>query len=75
MPNEKWQYDPRWGTAIDISGCQFGFTTDGRCAMMLCQFRTEVNRAPDKPNEVCRSLCMREMEAPDRPADLATIQK
>ena len=75
MPKETWQYDPRWGTAIDISGCQFGFETDDRCTLMLCKFRTELNRAPDEPNEACRPLCMREMEAPDRPTDLTTIQR
>jgi len=74
MPSEKWQYDPRWGTAIDLTGCQFGLQTDGRCNTMLCRFRTTRDRAPEKPNETCRSLCIKEMEAIDRPSDLAILR-
>jgi hypothetical protein len=65
MP-EKWQYDEQWGTAIDISGCQFGFKTDNKCHVMLCEFRATRDQTPNKPNETCRVLCLREMEAPDR---------
>jgi hypothetical protein len=74
MPNESWQYDPRWGTAIDLSGCQFGFQTDDRCNIMLCKFRTTRDRAPEEPRESCRALCIREMEIADRPADLSVLK-
>lgn len=56
-----WQYDPRWGTVLVLDGCQFGLEVDGRCNMMLCKFRTTKDLAPEKPNEICRVLCPREV--------------
>lgn len=70
---EKWQYDPRWGTAIILDGCQFGLEVDGRCNAILCKFRTTRDRAPREPMEICKALCPRELEIDEHPTNITAV--
>jgi len=75
MAREPWRYDPRWGTAIDLDGCQFGFEIDGRCNMILCKFRTTKDLAPKEPRETCRVLCPRELKYNESPGKTTNCEK
>ena len=53
----------RYGTAIDLSGCQAGKTTDGRCDDLGCLYRTTPEKTPGRPIKVLELLCPRDKVA------------
>jgi len=59
---ETWRINQNWGTAIDLSGCQAGKTTDARCDELHCQFRTRRREAPKTEMKTLALLCPRNKE-------------
>lgn len=70
MASEEWRINTRWGTVIDLSGCQAGKTTDSRCDILQCMFRCSRKEAPKKEMPTLSLLCPRDKEYVEEPCHI-----